>query len=161
MNPQDVLDDYLVPAAQALGICTLPHLQIGFGTIGQESGFQNIAQVGGPALGFGQCEPATHNSLWLNFILYRPAIKAALIQILNGAPLPPDPQNLLTNPLYGVAMLFVKYLDCPGAIPADLNSQAAYYKLNYNTPEGAATEAEYIANYQHYSAGVVFPNLGD
>jgi hypothetical protein len=162
MTPQEYLDTAIVPAAQNLGICTLPHLQIGFGTAGQESGFQDVRQEGGgPALGDDQMEPATHASLWENFIVYHAPILAALNEVLGRSPndeTTPDVGLLMSNLVYGAMMMFVKYLDCPGAIPADLNGQAAYYVRWYNGG-GAATAAEYVANYQHFSQGVTFPTL--
>lgn len=156
MEPQEFLTDCLVPAAIALNVYDTPHLQLGLGTGIQESKLQNVQQHGGgPALGPFQMEPATHDSLWVNFIQYRPALKAALQTILGENN--PSPQMLMQDLIYSAAMMFVKYLSCPGKIPEDLPGQAAYYKKWYNTPLGAATEEEYIAGYQKYAAKVVFP----
>lgn len=156
MTPQQYLDTAIVPAAQNLGIYTLPHLQIGFGTCGQESGFQNIRQIGGgPAIGPFQMEPATHNSLIANFVRYRPHIEAALTKLLGNVQ--PSIDLLMTNQTYAAMMMYIKYMDCPGAIPDDLEGQAAYYKKYYNGP-GAATTAEYIGKYHRFSAGVNFPS---
>jgi hypothetical protein len=157
-SPQDYLDQFIIPAARALNVYTLPHLQIGFGTGAQESGFQDIDQIGGPAKGPWQMEPATHASLWMNFIAYRPAIKEALIQILGSEPLPPDPSVLEINLVYAAAMMFVKYLDSPGAIPIDLDGQAAYYVTHYNAG-GKATTREYIDHWNQFAPMVTFPSF--
>ena len=47
-------------------------------------------------------------------------------------------------------MARVKYYRCPAPLPAagDLEAQAAYYKRWYNPPGGAATVAEYMANWR-------------
>lgn len=157
MTPQGYLDTAIVPAAQNLGIYTLPHLQIGFGTCGQESGFQNIRQIGGgPALGPFQMEPSTHNSLIANFVRYRPHIEDALTKLLGNVQ--PSIDLLMTNMVYAAMMMFIKYLDCPGEIPDALDGQAEYYVRWYNAG-GKATTAEYIANYQSFSAGVNFPSF--
>jgi len=161
LSPQLALDQYLVPASQALEIYNLPHLQIGFGTAGQESGFRSIAQQGdGPALGIWQMEPETHDSLWANFIKYRPSIRQALSTCLGGVIIPPPADRLLSDPIYAAMMMFVRYLDAPGAIPADLAGQAAYYVRFYNAG-GKATTAEYLNNWKRFSPGISWPTDTD
>jgi hypothetical protein len=159
MDPQSFLDDYIKPAAQAMGVDTLPHLQIGFGTVGQESGFKDVTQDGGgPALGPVQMEPGTHSSLWVNFISYRSKIMAALNEILGRAPdddSVPSVNNLMTNLAYACAMMYVRYLDAPGAIPEDLQGQAYYYVVHYNAG-GKATTQEYVDNWNRFSSNVNF-----
>jgi len=154
VTPQEFLDLYIRPAAIALGCDTLPHLQIGFGTCGQESGFRDVKQSGGgPALGPWQMEPSTHDSLWANFLQYRPTLRSALVAILNGEQ--PTANAMMTNLVYAAAMMLVKYLDSPGAIPDDLEDQAAYYVKYYNAG-GKATIDEYLANWKLYATGVQF-----
>lgn len=158
MTPQEYLDQTIIPAADTLGILTLPHLQIGFGTCAQESNFRNVRQDGGgPAIGLFQMEKATHDSLWANFIIYRPSLKAALKEIIRDEIVSAD--LMMMDIVYSAAMMLIRYLDSPGEIPDDLAGQAAYWKLHYNTPQGAGTECQYIVNYNRFSAGVVFPGV--
>lgn len=51
----------------------------------ESAGYRYIKQIGfGPALGFWQMEPATHDDAWANFIHFRPALQTALIGLLGG-----------------------------------------------------------------------------
>jgi hypothetical protein len=160
MIPQDYLNQFIVPAAKALGVYTLPHLQIGFGTAAQESGFRDISQTGGgPARGPWQMEINTHTSLWENYVGYRQRILATLNEMLGRTAndtIVPDPAALETNLLYAASMMFIRYLDAPGAIPPDLSGQAEYYVRFYNSG-GKATVTEYINNWNQFSVGVSFP----
>jgi hypothetical protein len=160
MTPQQYLDGCIIPAAKALNVYTLPHLQIGFDTAAQETQFEAVRQTGGgPALGPFQMEPATHLSLWENYIDYRPRTRAALLGLLGAQPVPPPAEIMLTNLPYAAAMMFCRYLDAPGEIPLDLDGQADYYLRNYNAG-GKATKAEYLANHARFVPQVVFPNFG-
>ena len=57
--------------------------------------------------------------------------------------------GLVTDDRYAVAMARVLYLSIPSPIPhaENLEGQAAYYVRHYNNG-GAATVAQYIANYR-------------
>ena len=46
-----------------------------------ESKFIYLKQDGGPALSYYQIEPFTHNSLWKNYLYYRPQIAKEFIKI--------------------------------------------------------------------------------
>src|SRR5215467_11998141 len=47
------------------------------GTVAQESAFTSTTQLGGgPALGYGQIEPATEASLWNDYLAYQAEITA-------------------------------------------------------------------------------------
>lgn len=158
LSPQSFLDTAVIPAAKALGVYTLPHLQIGFDTTGHESGFRAIRQIGGgPALGPCQMEPATHDSLWANFIKYREPVSDAFQRLLGGVP--PSPDLMMTNMTYAAMMMLTKYLDSPGEIPADLQGQAGYYVRWYNGG-GKATAAEYIADHKRFASTATFPSFG-
>ena len=160
MTPQQYLDQCIVPTAKALNVYTLAHLQIGFDTAAQESGFKDVRQMGGgPALGPWQMEPGTHASLWANYVAYRPRVRAALLGLLGAQPVPPPAEIMLTNLPYAAAMMFCRYLDAPGEIPLDLEGQAEYYVRNYNAG-GKATVAEYLSNHARFAPLVVFPEFG-
>lgn len=57
------------------------------------------------------------------------------------------PVLLIPHPLYAAAMCRVHYLRVSAPIPSDLAGQVAYYKAHYNTAAGAATVAQYRANW--------------
>lgn len=101
-------------------------------------------QVGGPALGIFQMEPATHDDCWTNFIVYRPELR----DWLHSLSFTHTAQDLVDNDPYAIAMARVRYERAPGALPSatDLHAMFEYYKQNYNGP-GAATEAEFRRHY--------------
>jgi hypothetical protein len=128
-------------------------LMVGTALIESNLGAEVVQHGGGPALGPFQMEPNTLDSLWENFIKYRPNLLASVkeasgVQDLKIDSLPDD--DLLTeNWYFAAAMCRVKYLDSPGIIPTfesclnDPNryaiNLAGYYKDNYNTAKGACT----------------------
>lgn len=148
MTPQDFLAQIIRPALAVLGLDGPAAEQLLLGTALQESGLRNIRQEeGGPALGYFQMEPATHDDIWRNFLAHR-AVLAARVRTLLPAGAQPTARLLIPHPLYGAAMCRVHYLRVPAPIPSDLAGQAAYYKAHYNTAAGAATVAQYLANWR-------------
>ncbi len=119
------------------------------GTIAQESHMGEYIQQlgGGPALGICQMEPATHDDIWVNWLHYRSEIAHKLYSIC------PDPtaETMVFNLKYAVAMCRIHYYRQPGAIPASVHGQAAYWKAHYNTQEGKGSEADYVLNYGNYA----------
>ena len=63
---------------------------------------------------------------------------------------------------YAAAMCRVHYRRFPEPLPeaTDLPGQARLWKLRYNSPLGAGTEAEYIANYEKYVPVQARPEFG-
>tara|TARA_R110000782_G_C14819221_1_gene413884 strand:- start:31680 stop:32147 length:468 start_codon:yes stop_codon:yes gene_type:complete len=117
------------------------------GTAAQESRFEYIHQLGGgPALGLWQMEPATHNDIVNNYLQYRPELAAAIFRASGCAGFAAN--NLLKNLSYACAMARVHYLRVREALPADLDGQAAYWKLHYNTPLGKGLVHEYVQNFK-------------
>lgn len=146
MSPSAFVTMLIRPALAILGLEGPASEQLLLGTALQESGLQNIQQRGGPALGFFQMEPATHDSLHANFLAYKPLLLVKVVSFLPKGEVP-RAADLILFPKYACAMARVKYLDCPGSIPTPLEDQAAYYKQWYNTPGGAATEQGYLNNW--------------
>jgi hypothetical protein len=142
------------PALQAIFLWSPAAEDLLLGTAAQESGFRNIRQIGsGPALGYWQMEPATHNDIWGNYLRYH-ADLAYAAALLAKSPLP-TPASMVEYPQYGAAMARVKYLRVPEPLPkeGDIEGLAAYWKHWYNTPEGAGTPAEFVANWKHFVEG--------
>lgn len=104
-------------------------------------------QVGGPALGIFQMEPEDFNDIWTTYLAYKPVLSAQIRALVPGLMVAPD---LVNNDPLAIAMARVHYLRAPGALPAatDLQGLWAYYKAHYNTPEGAATQAQFVEHYQ-------------
>lgn len=107
-------------------------------------------QVGGPALGIFQMEPEDHDDIWKDFLAYRPVLAIDGKHLLNDFTGGVPPADLLkTNDPYAIFMCRVHYSRCPKALPlaTDLNGLWMYYKVNYNSTRGAATQDEF---YKHY-----------
>lgn len=119
-----------------------------------------IAQVGGPALGIYQMEPATENDIWDNYLEYNrqlgvgiyvlsmaPTLKNASLAEREGA-------DLIYSLPYATAMARVHYFRVPEALPEGslqneetIRKLAAYAKKYYNTELGKATEEDYYEAY--------------
>jgi hypothetical protein len=150
MTPEEFIDEIIDPTLTVLSQHGISYTQAAqdllLGTAIQESRLQNIKQIGGPALGFFQMEPATHNDIWINFLSYKPDLAACVSSFIPSGEQPLS-SDLITFPKYACAMARVLYFRCPKPIPTSLEDQAAYYKQYYNTPGGAATTEEYLNNW--------------
>jgi len=147
MTPEFFLDHIIRPALVAIELDGADAEQLLLGTALQESALRNYRQEGGPALGYFQMEPEDHDDIWANFLAGRKDLATRLRSLL-PARVQPAADQLIPYPHYAAAMCRVHYLRVPAPIPTDLAGQAAYYKAHYNTPAGAATTAEYLANWQ-------------
>lgn len=129
------------------------------GTAAQESHLEYTHQLGGgPALGYFQMEPATHDDCWTNYIDYRASLKAKVIAVRN-APGVPKAADMETNHKYAAAMARVKYMRVSESLPTDGKGIARYWKTYYNTPLGAGTVSEFIANWNRYLAPGLYPPI--
>ena len=118
------------------------------GTSAQESHLgEYIRQIKGPALGIFQMEPATFRDIldWLRpqIKLYSRIFKAANISSIR-------PEILEYNLKAAILLTRIHYLRKPGKLPDTIEGMAWYWKQWYNTPLGAGTEAEFIANYKRF-----------
>jgi len=120
-------------------------------TAGHESKFGTyLRQIKGPAKGPFQMEPATHDSLWVNYLEYRPDKAEAFNDLVDMVHTPVD--QLETNLMYATAMARLQYYIQPEALPSrgdydTLNdfiyALAKYAKKYYNTDLGKATVEDY------------------
>ena len=133
------IDAYLPEAVQLL-----------LGTGAHESaGWQYRRQLGnGPALGYYQMEPFTHDDCWNNYLNYHPQLGQKILQV--SGMFAPDASALEYNDVYAICMARVKYMRDSQPIPTDLFGQAAYWKRVYNTYLGRGTVEEYINHYQMF-----------
>ena len=145
-----IASEIIRPALHALGIWSRERECIVLGTGAHESHYQFLKQVGdGPALGFWQCEPATHTDLWVNFLAFRPLLAKPLNQLRNGET---APMALVRYPLYAAALCGVHYLRYQrgGLLPPadDAQLQAAAWKQSYNTARGRGTALQALPHFQ-------------
>ena len=145
MIPLSQIRDLVVrPALQAINAWTPAAEILVIGTGLQESGYAALAQDGGPALGFWLMEPATATDIWDNYLAYQNPLSLRITALV--AEEQDKIAQLTWNLQYGAAMCRIKYLRAPDPLPAaaDLEGMAAIYKKIYNSPQGAATPAEFI-----------------
>lgn len=151
INTKQLIELIIQPTLKELGLYSLSAEMLLAGTCAQESGMGTyIAQNGGPALGIYQCEPDSHDDIWLNYLKYHNTLQGDILNLTcTGSALK---TNLIFNLKYATAMCRIFYLRVKEPLPpaGDLQKLAAYYKKYYNTPLGAATEQEFIANFNKY-----------
>lgn len=130
----------LVPTLTRIGLDETNRTSLVLGTCLKESAnLTYVVQIpNGPALGFGQMEPATHADLWVNFLAFRPEL-ADKVRRLAGRfdGNAPPVSELIGNAFYAVAMVAVHYRRVPAALPPnEPYALAAYWKKYYNTALG-------------------------
>lgn len=136
----------------------------------ESGGFRYRRQVHGPARGLCQQEPARVEDLFDNFIRYHEDLAGALDQLqsecgVEGLDVGPA---LERSDEYAAAICVLEYLRhapavlasfplaAGGAAPAtDPDTLAAIWKRFYNTPAGAGTVAEFVADGNRYVKGDV------
>ncbi|MGB1309572.1 MAG: hypothetical protein ACPG47_00095 [Leucothrix sp.] len=115
------------------------------GTAAVESDFgAHLEQINGPAIGLWGMEPATHDSLWDDFIEYRKKYKKILE--------PRSVERLYGDWVYAAQMARIKYMTIPELLPAswDIDGMANYWKKYYNTPAGKGTVEVFVKKYRKY-----------
>lgn len=120
------------------------------GTAATESRFgSDLKQIGGPALGIYQIEPATLESIKEDYLSYRPMTRQAAEQFAS-----PEPwrRQLITSLTFASVIARLVYWRRPEAMPHhdDLQGLANYYKQHFNTPAGKGSPEKFIADYQKY-----------
>lgn len=119
------------------------------GTIATESQFKYPAQIGGPALGYVQAEPATIVDVVDSMQEHYPAIYSVCAPFI----VTNTPEDLVDGFIFNldtqIVICRLKYFLAPGRIPeaGNRHSQAAYYKKVYNTPRGKGSVDKYLADW--------------
>lgn len=123
-------------------LCSDAAINLLLGTAAQESKFgEYIRQIRGPALGVFQMEPATFDWLRDKYSLKYPAVLKARMA-----------EELEWDLFLSILTARLRYRVIPEALPSssDVLALALYWKQHYNTPAGAGTVEEFIANYGKY-----------
>lgn len=125
-------------------------LMTGIGNV--ETGYRTRHQASGPALGFWQVEPATHDDLWCNWLRARPALSAVVLGFLptkySGVP---NSAAMVESDAYGCCIGTLVFYRSTEPLPArnDARGQCAAWKQAYNTAAGAgAVDPQHIALFQ-------------
>lgn len=140
----------VAPALAALGLGDGDvAVNLVLGTAAQETGGRFLAQYpAGPALGLWQEEPATHDDMMTNFLVFRPQLAARLAAL--AVPGMDRADQLTWNLRYAAACCRLRYDRAEQPLPAttDPHLLGAYWKAHYNTPQGAGTVDEFVRNFQ-------------
>ena len=142
----NIRDEVILPVVEVLGGGHAA-AELLFATGLAESGYRVRRQHGGgPALGFWQMEPATHDDIWKNYLTYRPELAGQVREFLEEW----EPANyavLALNDKYACAMCRIHYMRVPAPLPppGELPSQAAYWKEHYNTCKGKGSVEHFLA----------------
>lgn len=114
----------------------------------ESDGFRCIAQVRGPAVGFYQMEPFTHDDLMAYLTARRPDVLEKMSQWVTR----PTSDALAWNLAYATAMARAFFLRLPDPLPNsdDLEGLAQYAKQHWNTRLGKATWEDYLNAYRRY-----------
>lgn len=111
-----------------------------------------LKQIKGPALGIAQVEPKTHDSIWDNYLAYRPDMaEAARALVSERFSSDPPAEEMIGNLPYSIMMARLVYLPVPEPVPDDLEGWAWYWDTKYNKNPYKGTEAEFIQNYRTYA----------
>jgi hypothetical protein len=113
-----------------------------------------LKQEKGPALGIFQMEPATYWDIWDNYIKNKLNLMLILGTTFNAYTVPPE-ERLIYDLRYATVMARIHYARVSAPIPAanDIDAIYQYYKLHYNTSEGAAQKDTAIQKYQAFISG--------
>jgi hypothetical protein len=100
-----------------------------------------IFQIGGPARGIFQMEPASEKDVWDNYVTFKePLRKQLALYGYRGH----DPEKLVYDLRYQILMARIHYLRVAEAIPGSTAERARYWKQHYNTKLGKGTVGKYI-----------------
>jgi hypothetical protein len=136
---------------QTIGLWSQSAEDLILGIGAHESHYQFVQQLGGgPALGYWQMEPATHDDCWSNYLYYRAPLAAKIEALLQGAPI--SASAMVANLPYAIGMARIRLLRAPEPFPiaGDIEGYAAYWKQWWNTPQGAGTIQEFLDNWQRF-----------
>ena len=150
MSVKDFQTEVVIPAGQHLEMHSVSAVHLLVGTAIHESNLFYLRQLDdGPALGFFQMEPDTHNDIWGNYVDYRADLAEKLMDLSVGEP---SAEQLKWNLLYAAAMARVHYYRVPQSLPGHQDSagMARYWKQHYNTHLGAGLEEEFERSYRQY-----------
>lgn len=157
-GPSDFLNQVIRPALTAINLDSPAAEQLLLATALQESDLRATVQLGGgPALGYFQMEPATHDDIWANFLRYRVELAASLRDLAGIAAGTPRAALLASNHRYAAAMTRVHYMRVPAPLPpaGDAAAMAAYWKDHYNTAGGAGSTAQFMRKWASYQVAAL------
>jgi hypothetical protein len=155
MNVRQLKDVIITPALTALGLYSPSAANLLLGTAAQESAMgkfivqQGIGFRGG--IGIYQMEKLTYNDIWDRMVKDNVSIRVKM-RLYLGYEGRPAPERMASDLLLSTMMARLFYYSINRPLPdaQDIPAMAAYYKKWFNTSKGAATEQQFIDNYNRY-----------
>lgn len=149
--PPSTLRKMIHDTLNPLGLWSLDAEELLMATCAQESLLGTYrTQIHGPARGIFQMEAGDFDDIWENYLKYKTSL-AAQITHLNNDKIG-NVNDLINNDSYAIAMTRVHYMRAPKSLPSasDLNGLWMYYKVNYNSVNGAAKMGDFYSNYHRF-----------
>jgi len=152
---QQIHDFVIWPTLEFLELNSKEARRLLLGTMAHESRGEYFDQVLhrkdrtlGPAIGLYQIEPATHDDIWENWLMFRDPIRHRMTDLF--AREPGKHEQLATNVAYATGIARLVYYRQPEDLPhwEDEEGLAAYWKKYYNTEKGAGTISEWLLSFQ-------------
>lgn len=146
INRWQFCEHIIKPTLQYMNLYSLDAEKLLLHTAYIESRLTFLKQVGGPALGVYQIEPATHDDIFKNYINFRTELRDMMREI-ETRDFPSGHQALIGNLYYATAIARIHYLRVPHPLPKwdDIIAQAEYWKTFYNTPLGRGTVEKFVS----------------
>ena len=149
IRPAHLLEHVIRPTLGVIGLESEAAEQLLLGTAAVESRLGSyLVQVGGPALGIYQIEPATHRDVWESWLNYKkPLADRVRLTMTQGGI---ADEMLVGNLCYATAIARVIYRRRKEPLPqaGDLFGLAAYWKAHYNTHAGKGRIEDFVTTYR-------------
>lgn len=137
LHLQQFTDYVITPVLQKFDLWSPAATILLLGTAMVESRLKYIHQIGGPALGVYQMEPATHDDIWENYLKYRCGLATTVFQMAH------DPYDMQGNLYYATLMCRLHYRRVSEPLPLiTAEAMARYHKKYYNTVLGKTNPEE-------------------
>ena len=152
MNKKQLTDLVIIPTLKEIpkGFSASAVMAIQMIIAHESSGGEDIAQVGGPALGIIQMEPFTHNQVWkFGDSIYKNAELLRIVPRGLAVKNIPSPDRLIYDLRYNVFMARQKLFMAKGALPNYAGEMAHYLKKHWNG-DGKATATKYHYDFNHW-----------
>lgn len=163
--PSQLLIGVVRPTLAVIGMSGEVSEKLVLGTAAKESGFQAIRQIGGgPAVSLWQIEPATAKDTCSRISAHLWGLTAALTFCADMDKVTTNsyervigqlPGNLYLGAALCRLIYYIKPFKAPTVL--DMISAAHIWKLHYNTPQGAGTEAEFCAAWKLFNLDSLWP----
>jgi hypothetical protein len=148
-NVQQLKELIIKPALIDLIMFSEDAMQLLVFTCSVESlGGTYLKQIKGPALGIYQMEPENYNDIWQNYIKNKNNLSLLLATNFDCSRMPHE-DRLVYDLRFATAMTRIHYARVAESLPPSNNPEMIYnyYKKNYNSSQGAATQDKSIDKY--------------